>query len=405
MSKELPLKGVKIVDLSTFAAAPGAARMLADWGADVVKVESLHGDAWRFYGTLGSTPATAEENPCWEIQNANKRSLAVDLKSTKGKAILYKLLAEADVFITNLRIKALRKLKLTYEELAGLYPRLVWAHISGYGVKGPDAERPGFDVAAYWARSGMMTDLCQPGDPPLTQAYAFGDNSTGSILCAGICAALYKQQRTGQGEKVSISLLGNAIWSAGLMVASTQERYGDEFPKSRLFPSSPLCAMYKCKDGEWLLLCIIEYERYYSAFCKVMGREDLIDDERYNTLQAVKNYSQEFVQLLDRIFATKNRDEWCEKLLAVDIVCDKILHFSEVAKDEQAWANDYLYHFAYRNGEQAILPNTPIQFKAERGFAAGAPLLGEHTREILFELGYTADEVEDFLKQEIVSSR
>lgn len=405
MKTGMPLGNVKVVDLSTFAAASSTARLLADWGADVIKVESLRGDAWRNYGTVGSTPTTEEENPCWEINNGNKRAIALNLRDPKGQEILHRLLKEADVFLTNYRINALMGMKLTYEDLAPQYPQLVWAHIGGYGSKGPDAKRPGFDVASYWARSGMLVDPEQPGYAPLTLIYAFGDIATGEMLAGGICAALCKQKQTGKGDKVEVSLMSNAVWMAGLMIMSTQERYGDVFPKSRLQPPSPLTSSYKCKDEEWLLLCIIEYERYFPSLCEVLGREDLAGDERYNTLAHVKEHAQEFVELLDSIFATKNRDEWLEALLKEDIVCDRIVHFKDVTKDQQAWANNYLYNFTFTNGEQAVLPNTPVSFKIDGGFAKRAPLLGEHTKEILSDLGYSNTDIETMAIAQIIKAR
>lgn len=302
MGNELPLEHVKVVDLSTFAAVSSTGRLLADWGADVIKVESLRGDAWRQYGCVGNVPAIEDENPCWDINNSNKRDIALNLRNPLGMEVLHSLLKEADVFITNYRMNALKEMKLTYEDLAPQYPHLVWGHLSGYGDDGPDAKRPGFDVATYWARSGLMMDIGEPSASPLSQIYAFDDMSTGAVLAGGICAALCKQVRTGQGDKVEISLMGNAIWAAGLLILAAQEAYQDRWPKSRMTPPSPLTSSYQCKDGEWLLLCILEYDRYYPDLCKVLGREDLIADERYNSLKNVKAHNTEFVQLLDSIF-------------------------------------------------------------------------------------------------------
>lgn len=405
MKQEMPLANVKVIDLSTFAAVSSTGRLLADWGADVIKVESTRGDAWRNYGCVGSTPTQNEENPCWEINNSNKRDIALNLRTPQGMKILYQLLETADVFITNYRMNALQGMKLTYEDLAPRYPRLVWGHLSGYGTAGPDAKRPGFDVAAYWARSGLMMDLGEPTAPPTAQIYAFGDLSTGSVLAGAICAAVCKQYRTGMGEKVEISLMGNAIWSAGLMILATQKKYGDPWPKSRLVPPSPLTSSYKCKDGEWLMLCILEYERYYPALCRVLGREDLIGDNRYNTLSHVKEHTTEFVHLLDSIFATKNRDEWCPLLQSADIVHDKINHFKNVSEDEQAWANGYIYTHTFKNGEQAVLPNTPVEFGSGCRPIACGPQLGENSREILKSLGYDDSSVDQLITDGIVTSR
>lgn len=405
MNKELPLSHLKVVDLSTFAAVSSTGRLLADWGADVIKVESVRGDAWRNYGTVGSTPTSDDENPCWEINNSNKRDISLNLRTPQGMKIMHHLLKEADVFITNYRMNALQGMRLTYEDLAPSYPHLIWGHLSGYGTEGPDAKRPGFDVASYWARSGMMMDLGEPSAPPASQVYAFGDMSTGAVLAGAICAAVCKQLRTGEGEKVEISLMGNAIWAAGLLVMATQKKFGDVWPKSRFLPPSPLTSSYKCKDGEWLLLCILEYERYYPALCRVLGREDLIEDERYNSLEHVKEHNTEFVKLLDSLFVAKDRDEWCALLEKADIVHDKILHYKDVSEDEQAWANGYIYNHTFSNGEQAVLPDTPVKFSSGKREKMRAPLLGEDSKAILKELGYGETEIAQLIDSGIVKSQ
>lgn len=405
MENELPLEHVKVVDLSTFAAVSSTGRLLADWGADVIKVESLRGDAWRQYGCVGNVPATEDENPCWDINNSNKRDIALNLRDPLGMKVLHNLLKEADVFITNYRMNALKGMKLTYEDLAPKYPHLVWGHLSGYGDDGPDAKRPGFDVATYWARSGLMMDIGEPSASPLSQIYAFGDMSTGAVLAGGICAALCKQVRTGQGDKVEISLMGNAIWAAGLLILAAQEAYQDRWPKSRMTPPSPLTSSYQCKDGEWLLLCILEYDRYYPDLCKVLGREDLIADERYNSLKNVKAHNTEFVQLLDSIFATKTREEWCTLLKKTDIVYDKILHFKDVSKDMQAWSCNYIFEHTFRNGNKVVMPNTPVRFNKKRSEIKPGPLLGEDSRSILQSLGYTNENIEELIKTGIVKAR
>lgn len=406
MNNDKVLSGVRVIDLSTYAAAPGTARILADWGADVIKVEPLNGDVFRYFGPLVNTPATEDENPCWEMENANKRGIALDLKSAQGQEIMHQLLMGADIFLTNTRIEGLKKLQLTYEDLSYKYPRLIWAHITGFGDTGPDASRPGFDTVAYWARSGSLIDFCQPGQPPITPPYAMGDHATSFSLCAGICAALVKQRQTGEGQKVSVSLFASAIWNAGLMVISSQDCYGDKFPKSRYTPPTPLAASYRCKDGEWILLSILEYNRYWPVFCKVIEREDLISNEKYKTIESVRKNSEEFVRLLDNIFASKDRVEWEVLLSDADIAYERILHFNDVAKDEQAWANNNLHEFTFSSGNKAVLPCTPVHFD-NIGLPPynNAPLLGEHTKEILHSLGYTNEEIANMINNKTIVAR
>lgn len=402
MDEQLPLTGVKIIDLSTYAAVPAAARILADWGADVIKVESLKGDSWRQYGEIAQVPCTEEENPCWDVNNSNKRSISLNLRTEKGMEILHRLLADADVFMTNYRMAALHAMSLTWDVLHQTYPRLIWGHLSGYGNKGPEAERPGFDIAAFWARSGLMQDYGQPGNAPLTPFHAFGDMTTGSIMAGGLCAALYKQSRTGRGDKVEISLLGTASWLMGVPAVAAQKVYGNVYPRMRSEQPSPVCIPYECADGEWLELCIMDYERYYPLLCHILGLDGLIDDERFNTLGAVQGHSGEFVNLVQQAFLKRPRADWGPLLAAADIVYDNIGHFRDITENQQAWANGNLYERHFDNGRSAILPNTPVAFEEARKQASPAPLLGEHSREILREHGYTDEEIEEYIADGIV---
>ena len=402
MDEQLPLTGVKIVDLSTYAAVPAAARILADWGANVIKVESFKGDSWRRYGEIAQVPCTEDENPCWDVNNSNKRSISLNLRTEKGMEILHRLLADADVFMTNYRMTALRAMSLTWKVLHQTYPRLIWGHLSGYGNKGPEAERPGFDIAAFWARSGLMQDYGQPGMAPLTPFHAVGDMTTGSIMAGGLCAALYKQARTGKGDKVEISLLGTASWLTGFPAVAAQKAYGNVYPRKRNEQPSPVCIPYECADGEWLELCIMDYERYYPALCHILDLDTLIDDERFNTFAAVQCHAGEFIDLVQRAFLKKKRADWGPVLTAADIVYDNVGHFRDITENQQAWANGNLYERHFNNGRSAVLPNTPITFEEARRPASPAPFLGEHSREILREYGYTDEEIEEYIVSGIV---
>jgi len=402
-----PLAGIKVVDFSTYAAVPVVGRIMADWGAEVIKVESTSGDAWRFFGPTLGVPYSDEENPAYDLVNGYKKHVAVNLKDPAGIKIMHELLAEADVFISNVRMQALKKLGLTYEDLKEKYPRMVWAHLSGFGPKGPDCDRPGFDIVSYWARSGAMIDLCQPDAGPITPPYGFGDVPSGTALLAGICAALFKQKCTGEGEKVEVSLYGNAIWSAGMMVLTAQDTYGDPWPKARTTPPSPLSSSYRCADGEWLILGILEPARYWSVLCnKVIDRPDLAEDVRYNSVPAAKKNADTLVALLDEAFAKKPRSEWEKLLIENDIAYDNVVHFKDVTKDPQAWENNFLTEVEFRNGNKAAMPNTPIQF----GGAAPAPIhnvgrLGEDTRAVLQQLGYTDEQIDELATKNVVKVR
>lgn len=407
MNKDVkPLSGIRVVDFTTMVAGPGCARMLADWGADVIKVEPTSGEPWRYFGPVMAAPASEEENPMWEYANANKRGIALDLKSQEGLNILHKLLESADVFLTTVREGALKKLNLDYESVSEKNPKLVFAHLSGFGYKGPDAEKPGYDSTAFWGRSGFAIDLPELGANPTTMPIGFGDSAVGATLAGGICAALLGRNRTGRGDKVSISLYGTSIWFSSAMVVATQERYGYQYPKSRENPFSPMGMPYKCKDGEWILLTIMQQERDWSPFCKAIEREDLADDERFQTRVGVIKNAKVLVPILDETFSKKTSDEWIERLIEADIAHDRLTHFKDVSKDEQAWANDYLHEFSFTNGEKAVLTRTPVQFN-EIGVPSyeHAPLLGEHTKEVLEELGYSSAKIDEMIENKIIKAR
>ena len=322
----LPLKGVRVVDFSNFVAGPVVGKFLADWGADVIKVERFEGDPWRWYGVNYQTPIDPDENPLFDMENLNKKFVALNLKTAQGMEIMRRLVAHADIFITNFRTDALQKLKLAYEDLAETCPRLIYGHVQGFGDEGPEATRPGFDVVAFWARSGAMIDLVPAEhNVPITAPFGFGDHVTGGILVGGICAALYKREKSGRGDKVYISLLGNGIFSVGSMAMSAQPKYGNIFPRSRLQPTNAAGTQYKCSDGRWVMLSILEYERYWPILCeKVLGRPDLAHDERFNTKEQAKENKGLAVPILEVIFATKTADEWAKLLLAADIAFEKV---------------------------------------------------------------------------------
>lgn len=405
VKNDKPLGGYKVVELSTYVAAPSCARLLGEWGADVIKVETMAGDAFRTFGATMMMPTKEDESPTWEITNANKRSIALDLRNPEGMKVLHRLLEKADVFVTNNRADALKSMQLDYETLKGKYPRLVFALVTGYGEDGPDVNQPGFDTVAFWGRSGILVDLVTPGSYPVYTPAAVGDLAVGISLFGGICAALLNREKTGKGDKVSVALYGAAIWLAGLMIASAQEGYGNKWPKSR-FEGNPLAIPYRCKDGEWIMVTILEYARYWPAFCKLLDRPDLIDDERFNTLAGVLANRPALVPIVEEAFAKRDSGEWVKLLREADIVHDRLRHFKEITKDEQAWANNFVYEHSFANGNKGILPSPPVQSAAIGSpEKSRSPMLGEHSREILGELGYSKEQIEEMKNSKVFKQR
>ena len=389
------LAGIKVVDFTTFAAAPGAGRLMGDWGADVIKVESLGGDPMRWFGKNMGLPTTDEENPIWEFENGNKKSVTINLKDPDGMAIMMKLLEDADIFITNVRLGSLKKMGLDYESLAPKFPKLVVGHISGYGIYGEEAPRPGYDVVSFWARGGSYVDFSPIGQPPMTSPYGIGDHTTSLVLLGGVLAALNRAQKTGKGEKVEVSLMSAAIWVNSLMIMSTQ--YGDQWPKDRYVPSSALTSAYCTKDGVWVVLTITEYERYWAKLCRAIEiPEEVMNDPRFAnvTMSKIPENSRVLVKLLEDAFAKKDFAYWAPRLAAEDIAYEKGGHYADIATDKQAIENHYVEKFTSRNGNSFMLPMSPVQFKENAApDNRPAPMLGEHNEEVLKALGYTEAQI------------
>ncbi|MDD5168810.1 MAG: CoA transferase, partial [Syntrophales bacterium] len=334
-----------------------------------------------------------------------KKFIALDIKTARGMEILRRLLADADAFITNIRMDALKRINLTYEDLAPQFPKLVYGHITGFGYSGPDASNPGFDVVAFWARSGLMLDIVPAeANLPTIGPTGFGDHATGMVMVGGICSALYRAARTGKGDMVSIALYGAGIFQAGTMIVPAQPKYGQRFPKLRSRPNIATVHPYECKDKKWIMLAILEFDRYWPVLCqKVLGRPELAADERFfPRANAVAN-SPLVVSTLEKEFITRDADEWAFLLREADIAFDRVAHFRDVAEDQQAWANDFVFERTYRNGNTGVMTRTPVKFKSMEVYDPPSDTRsGAHTRGVLLELGYTKSEIDDFADLEIV---
>lgn len=404
-----PLDGVKVIDLTYFVAGPGAARILADWGADVIKVEPSFGDPGRGTGTTMSCPTVKDCNPFYTAYNANKRGLSLNLKSDEGKAVLYKLLESADVFVSSYRTGALKRLGLDYDSLSKKFPHLIWAQINGFGDFGPAKDNAGFDTVAFWARSGAMIDITEKDTSPVNPLIGFGDATTSCSLSGGICAALYQKAKTGKGCKVMVSLFAQAIWSESAGMVSTQ--YGDEYPKTRLNPGSPVMDTFKSADDKWFYMSILEPDRYNDALMKELGRNDLVGDPRYCTAVAAKAHSSELVEILSAEFAKHTMDEIAAMFARADIAYDRVQHIKEVLDDPQALENMYIIPVENRDGTVTKQPMTPIRFATTEPariediaptMERQAPLVGEHSAEILKEHGYTDEDIQKLVDSKVV---
>lgn len=379
------LNGIRVVDFTLFAAGPSCGKMLADWGADVIKVEPVKGEQARY------SPGKAY-NPTFEAYNSNKKGFAVDMKRPEGRMVLERLLETADVFLTSYRTDALRRLGLDYETLSARYPNLVWAQINGFGDKGPDAAKPGFDTVAFWARTGAMSDFVEAGDNVMNVPIAFGDVTTACSLAAGICAALYRRTLTGLGEKVQASLYGQAIFCLNNTIITQQD--GDRYPKTRKRPIAPLMNSFPCKDGKWIVITAIEYERYYQDIFRIIGREDLIAQGKYSDYMSAFMHLSELTDILDEGFRQFTQDEIVALLTEADIAHERVNKVEDIIHDPQALENNYITKYTARDGKEYYQATSPVQFgEAGAPYHGPAPLVGEHTRELLTELGFTSEEI------------
>ena len=401
-----PLEGIKVVELATFIAAPCTARFLADLGADVIKVEAPMGDPLRYTAANEGRPLDQKENTSYDLENAGKRCIALNIKSPEGREVLEKLIADADVFITNNRQPSLIKNKLDYDTLHAKYPSLVYGFISGYGEKGPDKDLPGFDFTAFYARGGILGPLRDKTSTPMLTVQGFGDHQVAMNLAAGVLAALFKAKMTGEGDQVVVSLFHSAVWDVSLMLQSSQ--YGADsckFPMERWENGNPLTMVYKTKDEQWLQIAMPQYDRHYPVFMKAAGQPKMIDNPKFFPQKNLYPNRKEFSEWISALFLTKDCAEWCKLLDAADIPYAVAQNWDTLLEDKQAWASDIFYEMEYSNGNKRTLVRPPVMFK-ENGLPDynRGPYLAEHTEEILGQYGYTDEEISRMLADGAVTS-
>ena len=384
-----PMEGIKVVELSTMLAGPMTARILAEWGADVIKVESMNGDAWRKQAGTTLSPCTKEANPNFDMQNMNKRFVSLNMRTEEGSAAMMKLLATADIFVTNYRVQALEPMGLTYEQLKEKFPRLIHAPVLGYGEKGPEKDRPGYDYTVFFSRTGLMADLAPAGGPPLVPVGGIGDHSVAVALSGGIAAALYKRSVTGQGDKVDVSLLqaGTFILCTGILNGFN----GRKLPRDRYDCGHAGSNTYQASDGEWFYLAVIDYRRF-PEFCGVIGMPEIAVDPRFSTAAAYYENREELTKIFDKKFAQQPIAYWHALLDEHDLPHEILYHFKDVPHDPQVQANHYTYFYEYPDGTKTVFANGPVHFGSIDPAAipckpSGA--IGRDNDEVLKELGYT----------------
>lgn len=404
-TRKKPLEGVKVIELATFIAAATSGRFLADMGADVIKIESAKGDPLRYTAPTEGRPLDMYENTTWDLENANKRCLSLDMKNPEGKEAFFKLLDTADVLITNWRVQALERAGLDYETLKKRYPKLVYAICTGYGEYGPDKDLPGFDFTAFFARGGYLDSLRQKGTVPMNVCPGLGDHNVGMNLAAGILAALYHAQLTGEGDKVETSLFETAVHNMGMMVQAAQyTEVGDKYPINIRESVNPFNAAWETKDGRYIQTCTPDYNVYYKQMMTVIGREELLDSERYfPVLKMLENKANtEVYDMVMEAFGKRTAEEWKPILKDADIAFSIAQSWEEILEDPQAWANDCFYKMPYEKGERIVV-RLPLRFQ-EMGtpdYKRG-PLIGEDSEAVLREIGYSDEKIAEFKENKTI---
>ncbi|MDR1765947.1 MAG: CoA transferase [Lachnospiraceae bacterium] len=400
-----PLEGIRVVELGTHVAVPIAARMMADWGADVIKVEPPTGEPWRTIGESYGVPIREDHNPCFQPENANKKSLVINLKDPAGLEVFMKLVGTADIFISNTRPKALQKLGVDYESLKAKFPKLIYGHFSGYGPLGPEKDRPGFDVAAYWMKGGMPAEWTLKGHPPFKPQAGFGDATCGSLLLNGLLAALIARDKTGQGDYLQISLYGSAIWFNLNGIITSQPQYGMKFPRGKEDYKAPWNAMYQSKDGDWFTWSLPDWNKRYKEFLAAVHLEKYADDPRFSSIAATSENIVFVIDAIEEAFLAMGTDELVKNLTECDFVFNRAVNTAEIPTDEQALANGYITTLTMEDGVDVAMPSNPLQFASFKPEFKLAPHLGQDTKQVLADLGYDGKAVEELVGKGAVVSK
>ena len=380
-------EGLKVLDCASFIAAPAAATVLSDFGADVIKIEPPGlGDPYRNLPNLPGYPASPH-NFAWLLESRNKKSLALDLSKPEGQAVLHRLVAEADVFITNFPPAVRGRLGVTYATLAPLNERLIYASFTGYGEKGEEANKPGFDSNAYWARSGLM-DLVRADThtTPARSIAGMGDHPCAMALYGAIVTALYKRERTGKGSQVSSNLMANGIWAASVLVQAKLcgAKFQERRPREQAL--NAVTNHYQCRDERWIIISLLNEDKQWPALARCLGREDLITDPRFETKAGRHARSVELIKLFDEVFATKDLAEWRKLLDGSGLIFGVVGILDDIPNDQQMIENEVLVPF---EGDTMLTVNSPIWVDGSQKVAPRKPPgIGEHSDDILRKAGY-----------------
>lgn len=389
------LSGIRVVEMGLWVAGPSAGGMLADWGAEVVKLEMPSGDPMR---TLYSALSGSKETRCppFDLHNRGKRSVALDVNHPEGQALARRIVSTADVFLTNMRPQFLRRAGLDHERLLAAHPKLVYGLLTGYGLTGPDKDAPGFDMAAFSARSGISHRATPPGGVPPTLPGGMGDNVSALALVAGILGALLNRERSGRGQLVSTSLLRAGMFCQSMELSAFLALGKVMSPPSRTRPQNPLMNSYRAGDDKWLWLIGAEAERHWEPIVKALGATELLSDERFKTSRDRRRNAEALVAIFDEIFARQPRDEWAAIFAKHDVWWAPVNSYEDLRNDAQAQAIGAFVQMPSMAGDGTTQTSlaTPVDFGAEPAAPPAAPpKLGNDTPSVLRALGIDDQEI------------
>jgi len=406
------LEGVKIIETASGMAGPMAGRLLADWGADVVHVEhpvrgDMSRDARRILAgrrILSGRSISSDVNYSHENHNCSKRGMTLDLSREQGREIIHRMLKTADVLLSNFRPRELEKFQIDYETLSGLNPRLICANVTGYGMKGPDRDLPGYDFNAFWAKTGILRVLLTPDMEPPTTPVALGDRVAALSFTCGILAALFARETTGMGQQVDTSLFNTGVFvnasDVGAALVTGQDRQNVE----RRDLANVLLGSYKTKDGRWLRLAVNQPDLYWSRVCRALGREDLEHDPRFEDfVDRMENHVALF-EILEEAFLARPLDEWRVRLTEAGLPWAPVSTLPEVISDPQARANDFFAGYEHpTHGHIEVVANPAHLSNTPASVQRPAPEFGQHTEEVLLEYGYSWEDIAQFKEQGVIA--
>src|ERR1700750_2816912 len=402
MSEDKIFSGLKVVDLASFIAGPAAATILSDFGENVIKVEPPDGELWRNGHKIPPQPHSEEPYP-FELANRNKRGVALNLKAATAQQVLERLAKWADVFIVNTPHAARKKLRLEYDDVAKWNPRLIYADLTGFGEKGPDANLPGFDLTAFWARSGLLSMTRDAGAPPTWPVAGSGDNATAVAVYAAVVTALYRRERTGKGSYVTTSLLATGIWSASVFIQAALCGASFYGLHDRAHPANAALNTYRSSDGTWFVL--VATPDKIPAVLKAMGREDILTDPRFSDPAKLAQNMPELTAILDEIFGEQPMSHWYEVFNGVHVTFGAVRGPQDVNNDPQLRLNDIVVPLEGAGGKLTSTISSPIQMHGVAKVPAKrAPKIGEHNEEILRQLGFEATEIDGLCASGAVSN-